>query len=56
MFVKKYGKMTTPLTLLLMKEAFSWTQEETKALEKLKEAMCRIHVFATVDITKTFIV
>jgi hypothetical protein len=50
-----YGKKVTPLTTLLKKGAFSWTQEATKAFEKLKEAMCTIPVLATLDFTKTFI-
>jgi hypothetical protein len=55
-FVKNYGQIETPLTTLLKKEAFSWTQEATKAFEKLKEAMCTTLVLATPDFTKTFIV
>jgi hypothetical protein len=39
-FVKNYGQIVAPLTTLLKKEAFSWTQEATKDFEKLKEAMC----------------
>jgi hypothetical protein len=38
-FVKNYGEITTPLTMLFKKEAFSWTQEATKDFGKLKEAM-----------------
>jgi hypothetical protein len=30
-FFKNYGQIATPLTTLLKKEEFSWTQEETKA-------------------------
>jgi hypothetical protein len=55
-FFKNYGQIVTPLTTLLKKEAFSWTQEETKYFEKLKEAMCTTPVLATPDFTKTFIV
>jgi hypothetical protein len=55
-FVKNYCQIPTPLTTLLKKEAFCWTQEATKSFEKLKEAMCTTHVLATVDFTKTFIV
>ena len=39
-FFKNYGRIEVPLTTLLKKEAFSWTPEETKAFEHLKEAMC----------------
>jgi hypothetical protein len=54
-FVKNYGQITTPQTMLLKKEAFCWTQEATKAFEKLKEAMCTTPVLATSNFTKTFI-
>ena len=40
----------------MKKDAFSWTPEETKAFERLKEAMCLALVLATPDFTKTFIV
>jgi hypothetical protein len=35
---------------------FYWTQEATEDFEKLKEAMCRTPVLATIDFKKTFIV
>jgi hypothetical protein len=38
--VKNYGQIMGPLTTILNKEAFYWIQEETKAFENLKEAMC----------------
>ena len=40
----------------MKKDAFSWTLEETKAFEHLKEAMFLAPVLATPDFTKTFIV
>jgi hypothetical protein len=54
-FFKNYGQIKTPLTTLLKKEAFSWTEEATKAFEKIKEAMCTTPILATLDFTKTFI-
>ena len=38
-FVKNYGRIATPLKKLLKKGAFSWTPEEFKAFEHLKEEM-----------------
>jgi hypothetical protein len=55
-FVHKYGRITTPLTTLTKKDAFSWTPEETKSFEQLKEAMCKAPILTTPDFTKTFIV
>ena len=39
----------------MKKDAFSWTLEETKAFEHLKEVMCQALVLAMPDFTKTFI-
>ena len=55
-FVKNYGRIKSPITTLLKKDAFSWNSEATKAFEHLKEAMCQALVLATPDFTKTFIV
>jgi hypothetical protein len=41
---------------LTKEDAFSWTPEETKAFEQLKEVMCKAPVLTTTDFTKTFIV
>ena len=46
-FVKNYWRITTPLTTLLKKDAFSRTPEATKAFEHLKEAMCQAPVLVT---------
>jgi hypothetical protein len=55
-FVRNYGRIATPLTTLTKKDAFSWTLEETKSFEQLKEVMCKAPVLTTPDFTKTFIV
>ena len=55
-FVRNYGRITTPLTTLTKKDAFSWTPEATQAFEQGKEAMCKAIVLTTPDVTKTFIV
>jgi hypothetical protein len=55
-FVKNYGRIPTPLTTLLKKDAFSWTPEVAKAFEDLKQVMCIALVLATPYFTKTYIV
>jgi len=52
--VKTYGRIVSPLTILLKKDAFSQTPEVTKAFEHLKEARCQAPFLATLDFTKTF--
>ena len=54
-FVWNYGRITTPLTTLTKKDAFSWTPEATKAFEQLKEVMCKDLVLTTPKFIKTFI-
>ncbi|KAH9324652.1 hypothetical protein KI387_004830 [Taxus chinensis] len=55
-FVWGYGRITTPLTALLKKYAFHWTNVATKPFEQLKEAMCNTPVLATPNFSTTFIV
>jgi hypothetical protein len=55
-FVRHYGRIAAPLTALTKKDAFSWTPEETKYFEQLKEVMCKSPVLTTPDFTKNFIV
>jgi len=55
-FIKNYGRISVPITTLLMKDVFSWTPEAKKAFKHLKVAMCQAPVLATPYFTKTFIV
>jgi hypothetical protein len=41
---------------LTKKDSFSWTPEETKYFEQLKEVMSKALVLTTPNFTKTFIV
>jgi hypothetical protein len=55
-FVRRYGRIATPLMTLIKKDAFSWTPEVTKSFEQLKEVMCKSPALTTPDFTKTFLV
>ena len=55
-FFKNYGQIEVPITTLWKSDTFSWTQEETKDFEKIKEAMWTTLVLATLDFTIFFIV
>jgi hypothetical protein len=55
-FVKDYGIIAKPLTKLLQKHKFQWTDEATTAFEKLKQAMVSTPVLALPDFTAQFTV
>ncbi len=55
-FVRDYGKISSPLTALLKKEAFQWTETAEEAFNKLKHAMTITPVLVLPDFTKTFII
>jgi hypothetical protein len=54
-FVRKYGKIATPLTSLLKNNAFTWTSIVDHAFQALKYDMCSTLVLALIDFTKTFV-
>ncbi|GMI83405.1 hypothetical protein HRI_002009800 [Hibiscus trionum] len=53
-FIRDYGAISKPLTNMLKKEGFSWSEESKKAFEILKEAMCRAPVLALPNFNKAF--
>jgi len=55
-FVKNYGRIKTPLTSILKKDAFYWTPEVANAFEHLKQEMCQAPALATLHFTNFFIV
>lgn len=55
-FVQSYGSIAKPLTDLLKKEQFLWTQLGQEVFEKMNVAMITAPVLALPDFTKPFIV
>lgn len=55
-FVKNYACIASPLTYLLKKCSFKWSEEPNRAFEDLKTAMTTTLVLATPYFTKTFTV
>lgn len=53
-FVKGYGEISRPLTQLLKKNAFSWSDETNLTFEKLKHAMSMTPVLALPDYSLPF--
>lgn len=53
-FVKNYGIIAKPLTTLLTKKGFLWTEAATTAFNKLKLAMVSTPVLALPDFTQPF--
>ncbi|KAA0059477.1 hypothetical protein IC582_002782 [Cucumis melo] len=53
-FVHNYRTIAAPLTQLLKKGGFSWTEEATSSFDRLKSAMMSLPVLALSDFTKQF--
>lgn len=55
-FIKDNGKICKPMTQLLRKDAFQWTQEATIAFNTLKQVMVSPPVLALPDFSKPFLI
>jgi hypothetical protein len=55
-FVAHYGIISKPLTQLLTKKGFQWSDEAQTAFERLKQAMTETPVLALPDFTLPFII
>jgi hypothetical protein len=55
-FIRNYGKIARPLTVLTKKDDFTWNEETAKAFETLKDSLTTAPVLALPDFTKQFII
>jgi hypothetical protein len=55
-FIRSYGDIADPLTLLLKRESFRWSPEAAVTFDALKQALTSTSVLQLPDFTKPFIV
>lgn len=55
-FMRGYGQLAEPLTRLLRKNAFEWSEEATMAVEKLKDTMEKLPILSLPNFTNDFII
>ncbi|XP_015168562.1 uncharacterized protein [Solanum tuberosum] len=55
-FVENYGSIAEPLTAMLRKNSFIWTDQSTQAFKKLKVAMTTTPVLALPDFSQPFVI
>lgn len=55
-FIASYGEIAAPLTVLLKKESFQWSEASTKAFLALKQAHMTVSLLQMPDLSKSFVV
>ncbi|KAH7521906.1 hypothetical protein FEM48_Zijuj07G0081600 [Ziziphus jujuba var. spinosa] len=55
-FIKHFGGIIAPLTKLLSKEGFKWTQECDEAFQQLKMALTTAPILALPDFSQPFVI
>ena len=55
-FIKGYGSIAAPLTNLLKKNAFEWTEQANQAFQNLKQAVSHPHVLVLPDFSQPFVI
>lgn len=55
-FIRDYGSIATPLTNLLKKNSFQWSNEATEAFQLLKQAVTSPPVLVLPNFTQDFVI